>query len=161
MNLKDQIRTTLSGLAPFSQGVQVVEATDAGQHLRVELVALDRLACALDEFVLHSDALRGANAERLKKVAEKLSTSLTYLLEPIAPIEIDAHGCTVQMRSNPPQKDASQTSYYELLVRDSGDLSLCRFVRPNGQSRTRIPAEVTREVLLRLVGDFATAAMSQ
>jgi hypothetical protein len=64
------------------------------------------------------------------------------------------------LRSNPPQKEADRTSYYELLVRDSGELSLCRFVRPAGQNRARIPAEVTREVLLRLVGDFAAAARS-
>lgn len=158
MYLKEQVRTTLTNLAPFNQGTQILEATEGGERLRIELLALDRLACALDEFVLHSDSLRGANAERLKKVAERLSASLTYLLEPISPIEIDAHGCTVQLRSNPPQKDADRTSYYELLVRDSGELSLCRFVRPAGQARTRIPAEVTREVLLRLVGDFAAAA---
>jgi hypothetical protein len=160
MNLKDQARASLAGLAPFAHGTHLLEATDGRQHLRVELLTLDRLACAMDEFVLQSDSLRGAKADRLKRVAEKLSSSLTYLLEPISPIEIDAHGCTVQMRSNPPQKEADRTSYYELLVRDSGELSLCRYLRPAGQDRTRIPAEVTREVLLRLVGDFAAAASS-
>lgn len=157
MNLKDQIRASLAGLAPFTHGTQLLEASDGALHVRIDLVSLDRLACAIDEYVLRSNTLRGANADRLKQVAEILSGSLTYLLEPISPIEIDPHGCTVQMRSNPPQKDDDRTSYYELLVRDSGELSLCRYVRPAGQPRTRIPAEVTREVLLRLVNDFATA----
>lgn len=160
MNLKEQVRTSLGSVAPFTHGAQLLEATEGGQQLRIELLALDRLACAFDEFALQCDKLRGAKTDRLKKVAEKLSGSLTYLLEPISPIEIDAHGCTVQMRSNPPQKEADRTSYYELLVRDTGTLSLCRFVRPAGQQRARVPAEVTREVLLRLVGDFATATSS-
>lgn len=157
MNIKEQTRVALNGLGTFSHGTQVLEATESGRHLRVELVALDRLACAFDRLSLTSDALRGAGTERLKQVAEKLSGSLTYLLEPISPIEIDAHGCMVQMRSNPPQKESDRTTYYELLVQDSGELSLCRYVRQAGQERCRIAAEVTREVLLRLVGDVVAA----
>jgi hypothetical protein len=80
------------------------------------------------------------------------------LLEPISPIETDAHGCVVQLRSNPPQKEADRTSYYELLVSRDGWLSLARYSRASGQKREVIPAQVTREVLLRLVGDFAAVA---
>ncbi len=83
---------------------------------------------------------------------------MTYLLEPISPIELDSQGCVVQMRSTPPQKDADRTSYYELLVSRSGELSLVRYTRLAGQPREIIPAQVTREVLLRLAGDFALAA---
>ncbi len=158
MNLKEQLRASLSELAPFSHGTQLLEATEGSRQLRVELSALDRLACALDRLSLIVDALRAARPDRLKQVAQRLSESLTYLLEPISPIELDAHGCTVQMRSNPPQKEADCTTYYELLVQDTGELSLCRYMRPVAQDRTRIPAEITREVLLRLVGDFAAAA---
>ena len=93
--------------------------------------------------------------EQLKKIAEQLSARLTYLLEPISPIETDAQGCVVQMRSNPPHKDADRTSYYELLVSRSGELSLCRYTRPAGAPRQLIAAHVTREVLLRLAADFA------
>jgi hypothetical protein len=157
MNLKEQLRASLSALASFSQGTHALEATEGGQHLRVDLVALDRLACALDRVALSVESLKGATTDRLKQVAERLSSNLTYLLEPISPIEIDAHGCTVQMRSAPPQKEADRTTYYELLVQDTGELSLCRYTRPVGGDRERIPAEITREVLLRLVGDFAAA----
>lgn len=157
MKLKEQLRASLSGLAPFGHGTHVLEATEGGRHLRVELVAVDRLACAFDRLSLKAENLRAAGSNRLKQVAEKLSASLTYLLEPISPIEIDAHGCTVQMRSNPPQRESDRTTYYELLVQDTGELSLCRYVRPAGQDRVCIPAEVTREVLLRLAGDFSAA----
>ena len=58
------------------------------------------------------------------------------------------------MRSNPPKKDEQGTSYYELLVRREG-LSLCRWNKQTGDVRVQLPANVTREVLLRLIGDFS------
>jgi hypothetical protein len=75
-------------------------------------------------------------------------------MEPISPIEIDADACVVQLRSNPPQRDDDGRSYYELLVRRGGDIALTRFRKENGDARRPITATVTREVLLRLVGDF-------
>jgi hypothetical protein len=157
MNLKEQVRQSLDGLTPFDAGAHLLEATDGGQQLRCKLVALDRLACAFEALSLKIDDLAGANTDRLKQVAERLSARLTYLLEPISPIEIDSHGCIVQMRSNPPQKEADRTTYYELLVEHTGELSLRRYTRTSGTARTTIAAEVTREVLMRLVGDFSAA----
>jgi hypothetical protein len=61
------------------------------------------------------------------------------------------------MRSNPPQKDEHQTSYYELVVRRGGEIALCRYVKEPGEARRTVPACVTREVLLRLIGDFELA----
>jgi hypothetical protein len=65
----------------------------------------------------------------------------------------------VQLRSNPPSKDGDTTAYYELLVEHTGTLSLCRYSRQQKSQRTPVSAEVTREVLLRLVDDFAAAAV--
>jgi hypothetical protein len=62
------------------------------------------------------------------------------------------------MRSLPPSKDADGITYYELLVSPAGELRLARYNRPAGSSRQIIPAQVTREVLLRLVADFSAAA---
>jgi hypothetical protein len=78
-------------------------------------------------------------------------------MEPISPIEIDAQACVVQMRSNPPQRDDDGRTYFELLVRRGGEISLCRFRKENGAGRKPITATVTREVLVRLVGDFCAA----
>jgi hypothetical protein len=75
-------------------------------------------------------------------------------MEPISPIELDAAACVVQLRSTPPQKDDDGRSYYELMVRRGGEISLRRFRKEPGMSRQPIAANMTREVLLRLVGDF-------
>ncbi len=107
---------------------------------------------------MRSDRLSGAGIDRVKAVAANLAKRLTYLLEPISPIETDIDRCTVQMRSNPPKQSADQTDYYELLVARTGELSLLRYSRPKGGQRIAIAAQVTREVLLRLAADFDAAA---
>lgn len=158
MSLVQQAQKALDASAAFSTGSQTLAVADSGRRLVCELAALDRLACAFTRFEMTSDALVGASIDELKRVSQTLAARLTYLLEPIAPIEIDAGQCVIQMRSNPPQRDEQGTSYYELLVRRGGELSLCRWSKQANQVRERLPAHVTREVFLRLVGDFAAVA---
>jgi hypothetical protein len=158
MTLKEQVQQALAAMPQFSLGEQSLEVGDGPLHLRCELAALDSLACAFNRLALRSDRVAAMSADELKKCAADLSAKLTYLLEPISPIETDAHGCVVQLRSHPPQKEDDRTSYYELLVSRSGELSLVRYSRAAGQSRQIIPTHVTREVLSRLVGDFASVA---
>jgi hypothetical protein len=158
MTLQEKLQPALEQLAQFSAGHQLVEIDAGTQHLSCHLVALDSLACSFTKLALRADTLSGQSTEGLKKIAERLSSRLTYLLEPISPIEVDAQGCVVQMRSNPPHKESDRTSYYELLVSRSGELSLCRYERTAGGPRQPISAHVTREVLKRLVADFSAVA---
>lgn len=158
MSIVDEVKRTLAGWPAFAASPQLLEVSATGQRLRCALVALDTLACSFTRLDLDSDQLAGATLAKVKQVAEQLSHRLTYLLEPISPVEIDALGCLVQLRSNPPAKDEDGTSYYELLVSQRGNLSLCRYQRTAGAPRTTIPAHVTREVFLRLIGDFSAAA---
>ncbi|HEX3726104.1 MAG TPA: hypothetical protein VHV08_07665, partial [Pirellulales bacterium] len=102
--------------------------------------------------------LAGRSMDAVRNTAEQLAARLTYLLEPISPVEIDDQRCIVQMRSSPPQREPDRTTYYELLVDRGGRISLSRYARPRGQTRELIPAQVTREVLLRLASDFSAAA---
>lgn len=158
MSIVDEVKRTLASWAPFAASPQLLEVTAGGQRLRCALVALDSLACSFTRLDLDSSDLAGVTLAKVKQVAEQLSRRLTYLLEPISPVETDALGCQVQMRSNPPAKDEDGTSYYELLVSQSGNLSLCRYKRTPGSPRVTIPAHVTREVLLRLISDFSASA---
>jgi hypothetical protein len=125
--------------------------------LTSDLTALDGIACAFQQFTFKTDKLAGVSLDDLKQVSDSLSKRLTYLLEPISPIETDSEGCTLQLRSSPPQKDDDGTSYYELLVRRGGELSLCRYTQAAGTGRRVIPANVTREVFHRLASDFISA----
>ena len=156
-SLKSQVEAEFTKLGNL-ESATTLTAEGSGQNLTCEMVALDSLACSFNHFSLQSAALTGAPLSRLKTVAEDLSRRLTYLLEPITPVEVDAEQCVVQMRSNPPHKEDNSTTYYELLVKQGGRLSLQRYTRQRGGDRARVPAHVTREVFLRLVDDFSKAA---
>jgi hypothetical protein len=156
-SLKSQAQAVLAKLGNVESPTPLTAELGA-QSLNCEMIALDSLACAFNCFGVQSGSLAKAPLTKLKLVAEDLSRRLTYLLEPIAPIEVDAEGCVVQMRSNPPQKDDNSTTFYELLVKQGGLLSLVRYTRERGGVRVLVPAQVTREVFLRLVDDFSKAA---
>ncbi|MFO0898929.1 MAG: hypothetical protein U0836_16010 [Pirellulales bacterium] len=159
MSMRDELKAKLAALAGVV-GPQSLEITDGGSRLLAELDECDRLACAVRRFTLHTDRLANADVARLRKLSEALTSRLTYLLEPIGAVEIDADSCTLQMRSTQPQKDDDGTSYYELLVRRGGEIGLLRYAKAPGQSRRVISAHLTHEVLLRLVADFAAVAVA-
>ena len=127
-----------------------------GQRVaRCEAAQCDPLAVTIEELKLETPELANSTISQLQAASRDLAARVNYLLEPIAPIETDATGCTVQMRSNPPQKDDNGWRYYELLLRRGGSASLCRYEKPPGQSRVRVPAALTHEVVGRLIDDFA------
>ena len=109
--------------------VSICELVDSGVS-GLRLHALSRL---------HSDVLADASPKRLKDLGELLSKRLSYLLEPISPIEVDAEQCVVQLRSNPPQQGDGQSSYYELLVRKGGEISLRRYTKPRASPARSAP----------------------
>ncbi len=158
MSLVQQTQAALATLACPSSSQQRLAASSSNQQFECDFSALDSLGCSFTLFELHSDQLSTADITALKKVAENLSARLTYLLEAIRPIEVDPDQCVVQMRSVPPSQVDNRTTYYELLVRKGGYLSLCRFARDPGQPREQIAAHVTREVFWRLLSDFSAAA---
>ena len=158
MSLVHEVQSALNRLPIPSHTPQTLTAEAAGQHLTLHLDGVDSLACGFVLLEFESQALASAGIEQLKQVAEKLEKRLTYLLEPISPIEHDAEHCVVQLRSNPPQRNEDRTSYYELLVSRGGRLSLARYAKQVGGVRQPVSSHVTREVLLRLIGDFAQVA---
>lgn len=154
MSLLKLTREALGRLSTPASQPQTLDVAEARRRIVCELSFLDTVGCSFQLLRLETDELADASTDRLKQLSEDLSARLTYLLEPLRPIETDAEGCTVQMRSLPPRRDEDGTHYYELLVRKGGHLSLCRYAHRPGQTRQVAPANVTREVLLRLVEDF-------
>ena len=157
MSFASKVNDAISQVGQLS-GPKAIRVQMAGQSLSCQLDALDQLALAFSDLQLWDDRLENASMDRLSEVSKKLSAALTYLLEPISPIEIDTDRCVVQMRSNPPSSDDDRRSYYELLVQRDGSLNLNRYTKPNGGLRKLVPSHLTREVFARLVGDFAAAA---
>ena len=130
--------------------------SDVGR-VEADLIAVDAIGCSFQTLGLSTSKLAGASLDELKAISAALTQKLTYLLEPIGLVEADADRCSIQLRSSPPQKGEDGTSYYELLVRRGGDITLSRYSKKSGQLRQIVPAHVTREVLARLTADFIAA----
>jgi hypothetical protein len=135
-------------------GAATVDLTEGVRHLTCDLVERNSLAVAFQALRVATPELANTTSTSLERLAKSLSDRLTYLMEPIRPIEIDADACVAQLRSSPPQRDDDGRSYYELTVRRGGEIALVRYRKEPGAARQPIPATVTREVLLRLVDDF-------
>jgi hypothetical protein len=137
-----------------SGGAATMAVTASPRTITCAVIESNALAVSFERLRLETSELSTASTADLERIGKTLSERLTYLMEPIAPIEIDSQSCTVQLRSNPPHRDDDGRTYYELIVRRGGEIALMRFRKEDGSARQQVPATVTREVLLRLVGDF-------
>jgi hypothetical protein len=154
MTLQYQFEQELLNLG--DGGSATVTVNDSPRLLSCDIAERNALAVSFNQLRLATDELASADTAKLERIGRALAGRLTYLMEPIAPIEIDAAACVVQLRSSPPQRDDDRRSYYELTVRRGGEIVLSRFRKDSGNDRRPIAATVTREVLVRLVGDFCT-----
>lgn len=159
MSFKPAIDAELNRLVILG-GKGRLEVQAGTSQCSAEILRCDTIGCLVDELVYETPALANTTIDELKRLCGELSSKLTYLLEPIGMTETDADSATVQMRSSPPHKDEDGTSYYELLIRKGGAITLRRYLARKGQLRERIPAELTRQVLVRLADDFAAVAGS-
>lgn len=156
MTLQPDIHRELVRIqAVHGRGLLQVDTPEG--RIEADLVAVDVIGCSFQTLGYSTNRLADATLDRLKEISDALTRKLTYLLEPIGLIEADADRCSVQLRSSPPKKDEDGASYYELLVRRGGDITLSRYSKRPGQLRQIVPANVTREVLVRLADDFADA----
>ena len=152
MTLRTQFETELNQLG--TGGVATIDTAVGSRRLTCDLVERNSLAVAFQTLRVTTPELANASSVSLERMAKALSERLTYLMEPIRPIEIDADACVAQLRSSPPQRDDDGHSYYELVVRRGGEIALCRYRKEPGTVRQQIAANVTREVALRLADDF-------
>jgi len=156
MTIRAEIERELSRLqAASGRGLLSVDLPSG--RLEADLLAVEPIGCTFQTLAYITSRLATASLEELKAISQSLTERLTYLLEPIGLIEADADRCSVQLRSSPPQKGEDATSYYELLIRRGGDISLSRYSKRPGQMREIVPAHITREVLARLSDDFIAA----
>ncbi|MDC0935348.1 hypothetical protein OAS39_03600 [Pirellulales bacterium] len=153
MNLSQQLLNELQ-LHVGQTGLSLA-VSDGPRTARCQAMQCEPLAVTVTALLLETAELAGVDLPRIQAASQALCSRVTYLLEPISPIETDAHGCTVQMRSNPPQQDDNGRRYYELLLRRGGSVALERYEKQPGSPRVRVPAVLTREVIGRLVEDFS------
>ena len=110
MNLHQQFERELGNLGSGSAGT--LAATNPPRTLTCDIVERNPLAVSFNQLRLtHQRIGVGRCDSSSSGSASRWRARLTYLMEPISPIEFDAEGCVVQLRSNPPQRDDDGRSY--------------------------------------------------
>lgn len=169
MNLSDTIRRGVELHAPFHDHVEQVLASQGGVTVRCSVSGAERLGCALTELELIEPGAAPLTMAELDERVERICAKVTYLLEPLRKIELDANAKVALVRSREPKHllvarpDADapaieHVAYYELLAQANRRVTLqrYRFVPTN---RKRAPTEIllTNEQLALLVEDLLAA----
>ena len=158
MNLTAQLDHELTRLAGFHSRTPRTAAlsTPDGVDLAVDFTAVDSMSCAFRELRLRVPRLAAAGLDPLKTWAQALSQRVTYLLENIGPLELDAATGQVLIRSTAPAQQSGATTFYEILLssQGSGQFALRRYRSQKGGGREQVDLQVTHEVLRKLVVDL-------
>lgn len=134
-----------------------VVAVEEGAHrLTLDLTALDTVGIAFDSLEFATTVRPEWSSDALRSWGERLAGRVTYLMEPLKVLEVDAAGGEVHIRSQNPTTRDDQRSYYEVRLYKQGTLRMERSTFDEvSRRRQRIPCQLTREVLERLADDVA------
>ena len=159
MSPYDQMTAELAGLIGHAGPGPVVATAVAsdGTTIEAELLAVDALGCLAREVRATVPRLSGAGVQVLKNWGEALGRRISYLLETLGLLETDEEQGQVLIRSNPPDRQGSSTSYYEVLLSEEGPgrFVLRRYEVQRGvPGRTPADMQLTHQVLGRLARDL-------
>lgn len=137
----------------------VAVSDQRGTTIRVAVLSVEHLGVACEELRLTVPQLTLTTIDVLKAWAQGLCQRITYLLETLQPLEFDAQGNQALIRSSQPDQTTQpgQSRYYEVVLsaHGAGEFSLQRYVSQPGQpGRTRVPLQLTHELLAKLVNDL-------
>lgn len=143
----------------------VAVSDGSGTSLAVDLLGVESLGVSCEELRLDVSSLGAASMDVLKKWGDGLCKRITYLLEGLGPLEFDAQGNQVLIRSTPPDKGVpGTTKYYEIQLSShgAGRFSLRRFRNDaSNPGRVPVPIQVTHEQLAKLVNDLTATIPAQ
>jgi hypothetical protein len=138
----------------------VVEAAEGSATLRISLTAAGPVGLAFDTlaFSKRAEGAEPLASEALRAWGETLANRLTYLMEPLVVLEVDAEVGEAELRSRTPTARNERSSYYELRLNRDRGLQLRRvgFDRLT-RERQPVPCQMTIEVLERLADDLVAS----
>ena len=136
-----------------------VTVEDPPNRFTLHLTALDSVGVAFDSLEFVTTDRTDWSSEALNAWGERLAARVTYLLEPLKVLEIDAGGGEVQIRSQSPTARADQRGFYEVRLFRQGPCgwSASSSTTPPASAGGRL-CQLTREVVERLADDIAASA---
>ena len=135
-----------------------LSVADAPYHLTLYLTTASAVGVAFDALDFVATDKPHWSADALKAWGDHLAARLTYLMEPLVVLEVDALGGEVELRSQAPSARDTLRSYYEVHLRREGTLKLRRVAFDTAtRIRSSVPCQLTREALERLADDLVTS----
>lgn len=161
MNLVETIRSRLERSAPFHDHVEQIVASEGGLTVRCDVQGAERLSCALRQIECVAETGAPLPPAELLSQVNAICGKVTYLLEPLAPIEVDPGHGKVLVRSKAPRQKEGKVSYYELLASGDRHLSLRRYAFDSvDKKRSLVEFYLTKDQLDLLLTDLIASAAS-
>ena len=134
--------------------------SEAGPHrLSLQLTASGPVGVAFDalDFAILGQADLSAGA--LRGWGDRLAARLTYLMEPLVVLEVDAEAGEAELRSQAPTARDDRRSFTEVRLRRDGTLHLRRLAFETATRRRGVVAsQMTLEALERLADDLVACS---
>jgi hypothetical protein len=135
-----------------------ISVDDGPNRVTLNLTALDAVGLAVSSLEFATTSRAEWSSEALNEWGTRLSSRITYLMEPLKVLEIDAGGGEVQLRSQNPTARNAERGYYEMRLFRQGTLRMQRFAFDEATRQRRPSAcQLTREVLERLADDIVAS----
>jgi hypothetical protein len=149
MTLENMLRKKLAD-APAGQTEVVV--SHQGWNIALHPAAQDSLSCSLNDVTLQREGTPPSADPR--PWAERISATVTGLLEPLKLHEVDAPRQIALLRSATPTPSDPGMQYYEVELHGTARASIRRFrgFAEPGHKREQIPFALTHEALARVIG---------
>lgn len=152
MNLSQKIAAEVERLTATPASVH---ASDGSYRLSLSVLRAGPIGVEADalEFTVLGQA--DWPIDSLRAWADRLAARVTYLMEPLTVIEVDAQGGEVELRSQAPTPREGRRSYYEARLDRRPALRLYRVCFDEAtRKRAPVPFQITTEVLQRLADDL-------
>jgi hypothetical protein len=160
MTLSRKIADAVESLPPGGSLPSLIEAEAGSSRLALNLTTHGAVGLAFDGLDYAVTDRTELSAETLRSWGSRLAARLTYLMEPLVLLEVDAQAGEAALRSQTPTPRGDRRSFYEVRLRRDASLHLQR-VAFDETTRLRqvVPCQMTREVLERLTDDLVASLL--
>lgn len=161
MNLSRKIVAAVEASPPGggSDNARLVTAESDSHRLTLALTASGPVGLAFASLAFEATApAADLSPADLRAWGDRLAARLTYLMEPLVVLEVDAEAGEAELRSRNPTARDDRRSFYEVRLRRQGALQLRRVAFDDAsRRRAAVPCQMTVEVLERLADDLVAS----
>jgi hypothetical protein len=158
MSLSRKIADAVDSVAAGAPLPLTIGADEGTSRIELSLTESGPVGLAFEGLDYARSGVAELSTDALRGWGDRLAARLTYLMEPLVVLEVDAQAGEAELRSQSPTPRGERRSFYEVRLRRDASLHLRR-VAFLDQARTRqtVPCQMTREVLERLADDLAAS----